>query len=70
MFDAFDAHGATTPDGVEWRIGRRWLTRRLRRSLRWRHEASGEMAAAVEQGVPTDVSEVGVLVVVGLVALA
>jgi hypothetical protein len=31
------------PDGVEWTVGRRWMTRRVRSSLASRREAGGEL---------------------------
>ncbi len=69
MFDAFDAHRATTPDGAEWRVGRQWVTRRLRRSWKWRRETGGEMVSAVGNSLPGDVPEGGVLVILGLIVL-
>jgi hypothetical protein len=32
-----------TPDGVEWTVGRRWMTRPVRRSWASRREAGGEL---------------------------
>lgn len=68
MFDALVAQHVTTPDGLEWRVGRQWLTRRWRKPSPWRRGTGSEVASTVAQGVPAD-SAGGVLVIVGLIAL-
>ena len=46
MADVFGATRIVTPDGVEWRVGRRWMTRRFRRSWRWRRDTGIDLLAS------------------------
>lgn len=49
----FGARGVDAPDGVKWRIGRRWVNRQL---PRWRKVRAGTSADTLaSSGVPTDV---------------
>jgi hypothetical protein len=43
MADPFGKTQIVTPDGVEWRVGRRWLTRKVRRSWAWRRDTRGDL---------------------------
>jgi hypothetical protein len=46
MADAFGKTRIVTPDGVEWRVGRRWMTRRVRRSWAWRRDTGSDLLAS------------------------
>jgi hypothetical protein len=40
----FRSRRAVTPDGTEWRVGRRWLTRGMRHNWAWRRKKGGDVA--------------------------
>ena len=65
------SHRVITPDGVEWRVSRKWLTRRVRGTLRDRVSATTEALSTTSQ-IP-DLGgldlEGGVLLLVALAAL-
>jgi len=43
MAAAFGKTRIVAPDGVEWRVGRRWMTRPVRPSLKWRRDAGSDL---------------------------
>lgn len=45
MTEMFGKTRITAPDGAEWAVGRRWMTREVRRSWKWRRGASGDLIA-------------------------
>ena len=61
------------PDGVEWRIGRRWLTRRPRLGRPSRREIASESLSNIGPGLP-DIGNLdlgqGLLLVAAVVAVA
>jgi hypothetical protein len=67
----FEARRITTPDGVEWRVGRRWLTRRPRLNRPRGREIAGESVNTFGSGLPdfgnVDAAQ-GLLVAVAVVA--
>ena len=73
MTDTFGKTRITAPDGAEWTVGRRWMTRNVRRSWKWRRGTSSELLASGNfpgGDWAGDGVENAVLVVVGVLIVA
>jgi hypothetical protein len=61
----------TAPDGAEWAVGRRWMTRKVRRSWKWRRRTSSDLIASFPGGDWAGDSLGGaVLILVGVLIIA
>jgi hypothetical protein len=68
--NAFRGQRVSTPDGVQWRVRRRWLTRGMRHRWAWRREAGENVASRLPWDSISDFDLAGgLLVIVGLIVV-